>query len=150
MSETTQRNEFIDFQLKECYDLASQYEDFDTAKDLLRGKSKRLNIPNGYMPIQMDTARPETEMQTISDTIYQLSLESPSIYGASDFKDAHRINAMNDSSEKEFVLALLSLRNGTYESQRINALQHIRAALCFSPNDPRYIAMARILQEVDA
>ena len=149
MSEVNQWDNIEAFQPKECYDLAAYFEVNDASKELLRDRSKKLNLPNNYIPIQLDVTCPETEMQTISETMQQLSIESLSTNGAADFKYTHRINNLADSAEKEFVLALLSLRNGTYETQRINALNHIRVALSYSPNDPRFIALARVLQEAD-
>lgn len=135
------------FQLKECYELASQFEKLDTAKEVLREKSKKLDIPMNYSPVQTDAVYQETEMQIVSEALYQLSLEGFSASEKSTFKNAHKINSLPNSAEKEYVLALLSLRNGTNESQRLDALRHISVALSFSPNDPRFITLASVLQE---
>ena len=50
------------FQLKECYDLATQFEKLDTAKDVLRERSKKIDIPKNYVPVQADAAYEETEI----------------------------------------------------------------------------------------
>lgn len=135
------------FQLKECYELAAQFEKIDTAKEVLREKSKKLDISMNYSPVQTDAVYQETEMQIVSEALYGLSLEGFSVSEKTTFKYAHKINNLPNSAEKEFVLALLSLRNGTNETQRLDALRHISAALNFSPNDPRFNALANILQE---
>ncbi len=137
------------FQLKECYDLATQFEKHDTAKDILREKSKKIDIPKNFVPVQADASYPESEMQIISEAIYGLTLEGSATSDNSEYKYAHKINNLPSSAEKEYVLALLSLRNGTNETQRIDALRHISVALSYSPNDPRYIVLASVLQDVD-
>lgn len=137
------------FQLKECYDLATQFEKLDTAKDVLRERSKKIDIPKNYVPVQADAAYEETEMQIISEAIYGLTLEGFAASENTGFKYAHKINNLPSSAEKEFVMALLALRNGTNETQRLDALRHISVALSYSPNDPRYIALANVLQDVD-
>ena len=121
------------FLLKECYDLATQFEKLDTARDVLREKSKKIGIPKNYIPVQADATYQETDMQIVSENI--------------EFKYAYKINNLPVSAEKEYVFALLALRNGTNETQRLDALRHISVALSYSPYDPRYIALASVLQE---
>lgn len=135
------------FQLKECYELAAQFEPLDTARSVLREKSKKLDIPMNYAPVQTDAAYPETEMQIVSEAIYALTLEGFSDFGTDAFPYMHKIESLPDSGEKEFVSALVALRYGTGQTARIYALMHIQAALRFSPNDPRYLALADVLQE---
>lgn len=137
------------FQLKECYDLATQFEKLDTARDVLREKYKKIDIPKNYIPVQTDVSYQETEMQIVSEAIYWLTLEGFAASENIGFKYAHKINNLPNSAEKEYVLALLALRNGTNETQRLDALRHISVALSYSPNDPRYIALASVLQDVD-
>lgn len=137
------------FQLKECYDLAARFETLDTARAVLREKSKGIDIPQNYVPVQADVSYPETEMQIASEIIYALTLEDFAASDRTGFKYSHKMNDLADSGEKEFILALLSLRDGTNVTQRIDAMRHIRAALKHSPDDPRYITLAEILQDVD-
>ncbi len=137
------------FLFKECYDLATAFEKLDIAKDVLREKSKRVNIPSNYIPSGEDVYLPETDMKIISDAIFELSLEGFTASGNKEFKNGHRISALPDSSEKEYVLALMALRSGTSESQRLEALRHLMAALDEVPDDPRYLALANILKDVD-
>ena len=137
------------FQLKECYDLAAQFEKLDTARDVLRKKSKKIEIPRNYIPVLAGTTYVETEMQVISEAIYGLTLEDFAASESTGFKYAHKINSLPSSAEKEYLLALLALRNGKSETQRLDALRHISVALSYSPYDPRYIALAKVLQDVD-
>lgn len=137
------------FQLKECYELAAQHETNDTAKSVLREKAKKIDIPKDYVPVQTDAAYQETPMQIVSEALFELSLEGFAASENSGFKYSHRINSIPSSAEKEFILALLSLRNGTNETHRIEALGHISSALSYSPNDPRFITLARVLQDTD-
>lgn len=137
------------FQLKECYDLAAQFEKLDTARSVLRERSKKIDIPENYIPVQANASYPESEMQVVSEAIYGLTLEGFAASENTGFKYAHKIDGLPDSAEKEYVLALLSLRNGTNETQRLEALRHISVALSYSPNDPRYIALADILKDAD-
>lgn len=135
--------------LKECYDLAAQYEKLDTAREVLRDRSKKIDIPKDYVPMQEDASYQETEMQVVSEAIYELTLEGFAASENTEFQYAHKISNLPSSAEKEYVLALLALRSGANETQRLNALRHISAALGYSPNDPRYIALASVLQDVD-
>lgn len=137
------------FQLKECYDLAARFENLDTAREVLREKSKKIDIPQNYIPVQADASYQETEMQIVSEVIYGLTLEGFAASDNTGSRYAYKIDSLPGSAEKEYVLALLSLRDGTNETQRLNALRHISAALSYSPNDPRYIALASVLQDVD-
>lgn len=137
------------FQLKECYDLATEFEKLDIARDVLRERSKKIDIPENYVPLQAEISYQETEMQIVSEAIYGLTLEGFAASESSDFKYVHTINNLPNSAEKEYVMALLALRNGTNETQRLDALRHISVALSYSPNDPRYIALANVLQDID-
>lgn len=147
MADIVSRDSLEAFQLKECYELATQFETLDTAKDILRERSKNLDIPMNYAPVQTDASYQETDKQIVSEAIYGLTLEGFSASEKAGFRYAHKIDNLPSSAEKEFVLALLSLRNGTNETQRLDALRHISIALSFSPNDPRFIALASVLQE---
>lgn len=137
------------FQLKECYDLAARFEKFDTARDILREKSKRIKNSKKYVSVQKGLLDGETEMQIISEAIYELTLEG--LVGSKNtrFHCIYKIENLPNSAEKEYILALLDLRSGTDETHRLSALRHISAALSHSPNDPRYITLASILQDVD-
>lgn len=137
------------YQLKECYELAAQFEKLDTAKDILREKSKKIDIPKNYIPVQADATYEESEMQIVSEAMYSLTLEGFVASESAGFKYSHKINNLSSSADKEYLLALLALRNGTNETQRLDALRHISVALSYSPNDPRYIALADVLQNVD-
>lgn len=137
------------FQLKECYDIATQFERIDIARDVLREKLKKIDIPKNYIPVQADAPYTETEMQIISEVLYELSLEGFAASENIGFRYAYKISSLPSSAEKEYVLALLALRNGTNETQRLDAQRHISVALNYSPNDPRYIALASVLQDVD-
>lgn len=136
------------FQLKECYDLAAQFEKSNAAKNVLREKLKRLPFPKNNIPLQITVSYPETEMQILSEAVYELANESVNTAGRTAFKYTDKINALPNSAEKEYVLALLSLRSGTDVTHQLDAHKHISAALRYSPNDPRYIALSNILQGV--
>lgn len=128
---------------------ASSQQIYDSVTSSARKQCEddRQRFNMNYAPVQTDATYQETEMQIASEAIYELSLEGFSASEKAGFKQAHKIDNLPSSSEKEFILALLSLRNGTYETQRLDALRHISIALSFSPNDPRFIALANVLQE---
>lgn len=135
------------YQLKECYDLAVQFEKLDMAKDVLREKSKGINIPQGFIPVQENTTLPETEMTIVSEALQELSREGYTASGNSGFRFAYKIEALAPSAEKEYLSAIMTLREGTDETHRMKAIQHIRNALSLESEDPRYRALAQILQE---
>jgi hypothetical protein len=135
------------FQLKECYDLATLHEKDEIAKKVLMEKAKSIEIPTDYFSDKENFEYKETEMQTISDALYALSLEGNFAPTNSIFKYKNNIDNISDSGEKEYILTLLSLRKGMSETNRIEALRHISTALTFSPNDSRYITLAKVLEE---
>ena len=135
------------FQLKECYDLAVQFERLDIAKDVLRDKSRAINIPQGFIPVQQGMSLPETEMIVTSEILQELSREGYIASGNGPFYLAHKLDALPPSAEKEYYLAILSLREGTNETHRMKAMQHIGNALSIESEDPRYVVLARVLQE---
>ena len=133
--------------LKECYDLALRFEKNDLAKEVLRKKSKGLNIPMAVSPVRDAASHTESDMEILSEVMYELACESSSASGNTGFNYSYKVDSLPDSAEKEFVLTLITLRNGTDETQRLQAMRHIRAALSYSPGDPRLVALAEILQQ---
>lgn len=130
--------------LKECYEIASRIEHMPAAKEVI---VKRLNtLDDDHSGAGGDFAAEKITVQSqYSRALFELSrsAEDPSA------EERARIIAggMEASAEKEYLLALLSLTNGTSERQRIDAMRHITSALAAAPNDPRSIALAGILQE---
>ena len=135
------------FLLKECYDLAVQYEKLNTARDVLREKSKRIGLPDNYIPTPTDLSYRESDMQIISEALAELTNEGFSASGNAGSGYGYRIGSLPGSGEKEYLLALMALRSGTNETQRTEALKHLINARSFSPNDPRYKALAQVLEE---
>lgn len=137
------------FQLKECYELAQQYEHLDIARDIIREKRKRVNLPNNYVPIQPNASYTETDMQIASDVMYSLSLEGAGSSERNEFNNAHKVKNISNIAEREFLLALLALRKGTSETQRVEALRHLGIANSYSPNDIRYITLINIIRDAN-
>lgn len=148
MSETNVWNCLALFLLKECYKLAVLYTRDEMAKNVLREKAKSIDLSEDYVPAQVDAIYQESEMEILSDAMYALTLEGNMIHATSDFKYMYKIDSLPESGEKEYLKALLSLRQGMSESNRIEALGHLAAALAYTPNDPKMITLARILEEV--
>ena len=94
------------FLLKECYDLAARYESQDIVRNILREKCQRINIPDGYVPLQGNTPYQETEMQILSQAVYELTLEGYATDVNSEFQYIHKINGLPTSAEKEYLLAI--------------------------------------------
>lgn len=134
------------FLLKECYELAARVEKQDAAKRILQNRARGIDIS-----AQQDQSicAPKTPMQIVSEVMSELSLEGRSNAGYASVGSANKVEHLPDCGEKEFMLALLSLGTGTGEAQRLGALRYIRSALRYTPDDPRYIALATILQEQD-
>ena len=137
------------FQLKECYELAQQYEHLDIARDIIREKRKRVNLPNNHVPVQPNASYTETDMQIASDVMYSLSLEGAGSSERNEFKNAHKVQNISNIAEREFLLALLALRKGTSETQRVEALRHLEIANSYSPNDLRYITLINIIRDAN-
>lgn len=130
--------------LKECYTIAAQYETNSGARDILRSRGRKITIPDGYVPDGNNLTRPYSTQQAVSNVIYALTMEGTGMASDS-FSLQHELSVMPKCGDREYLLALMELRNGKSTSERLEALRHISLALSYSPNDPRYIALAEIL-----
>ncbi len=147
MKDSNKWDNIESFLLKECYTLAAQYEANSAARDILRSRGRKISIPDGYVPDGNNITLPYSTQQAVSNVIYALTMEGAAGATSGSFRSQHEISAMPNCGDKEYLLALLALRSGRSESQRLEALRHISLALSYSPNDPRYIALADILQQ---
>ena len=136
--------------LKECYELAEQFEPLDIVKSVLREKAKAIDIPDEYLSANTDVSLIESDMQIISDSIYAMTAEPLGGAASGEIGTEYRFNNLAPSGEKEYCQALMALRRGNTETQRIQALRHLVTALGYSPDDPRYIALATVLRDVDS
>lgn len=137
------------FMLKECYTLAAQYEANGEARDILRSRGRKIAIPDGYIPDGSNITLPTSTQQAVSNIIYALTMEGASDTPSDSFRSQHEISSMPNCGDKEYLLAIMALRNGRSETQRLEALRHVSLALSYSPNDPRYITLAEILQQIN-
>ena len=108
-----------------------------------------MNLPNNYVPVQPNASYTETDMQIASDVMYSLSLEGAGSSERNEFKNAHKVQNISNIAEREFLLALLALRKGTSETQRVEALRHLEIANSYSPNDLRYITLINIIRDAN-
>lgn len=108
-----------------------------------------MNLPNNYVPIQPNASYTETDMQIASDVMYSLSLEGAGSSERNEFNNAHKVKNISNIAEREFLLALLALRKGTSETQRVEALRHLEIANSYSPNDIRYITLINIIRDAN-
>lgn len=107
--------------LKECYELATYYETDVSVLSILQEKIKGL---------EDSLDRPLYQNKNTIET----------------FQYEHKASL---NSEKEYQLAVLALRKGTTETQRVEALRHLKIAISQSLNDPRIVTLAKILTEID-
>lgn len=132
--------------LNECYGLASRFEKLDTARAILEEKKKRVEFPDIPM-VSRERDHRESEMEAFSDILQVFLQEAYADSNNSGENSFLRVQELPESAEKEFLLALLSLKSGNEEAQRLKAIQHISAALDRAPEDPRYLALASVLQQ---
>ena len=132
--------------LKECYDLAARFEKIDNARDIIREKLKKVSLYTDGTPMTTAAVVSGSGMDVISEIMYKMSLEGTGGSGKNDNGYAYKLERLPYSGEKEFLLALLALRDGTDETHRKSALLHIYEALKESNEDPRYVALAAALQ----
>lgn len=136
------------FKLKECYEFAARFEKLDAARKLLREKSKNIDVSDYLMDSQNDGSYEKTVMQVISEAIHSLSRENldDRIYGDSEY--SKKIDNLPDSPEKEYMKAIMTLKHDANRIQDNYALNLISSAIDGDPTDPRYIALANVLQEL--
>lgn len=149
MKDSNKWDNLESFLLKECYTLAAQYEANGTARDILRSRGRKISIPDGYIPDGSNITLPTSTQQAVSNIIYALTMEGTAGTTSESFSAQHEISSMPNCGDKEYLLAILALRNGRSETQRLEALRHVSLALSYSPNDPRYITLAEILQQIN-
>lgn len=149
MKDSNKWDNMESFLLKECYTLAAQYESNAAARDILRSRGRKISIPDGYIPDGSNITLPNSTQQAVSNVIYALTMEGAAGTASDSFREQHEISAMPNCGDKEYLLAILALRNGRNETQRLEAMRHVSLALSYSPNDPRYITLAEILQQIN-
>ncbi len=149
MKDSNKWDNIESFLLKECYTLAAQYEANSAARDILRSRGRKISIPDGYIPDGSNITLPTSTQQAVSNIIYALTMEGTAGTTSDSFRAQHEIFTMPNCGDKEYLLAIMALRNGRRETQRLEALRHVSLALSYSPNDPRYITLAEILQQID-
>lgn len=126
--------------LKECYTLAAEYEPVSAARDILHSRGRKIAVTEEQAPSSNNAGSMVSDQTVMSE-----ALRGGSGYGRLELRRSS--SRMSFCGDREFLLAILELNDGRGEYARIHALEHISAALTYSPNDPRYIALAEILQQ---
>ena len=114
---------------------------------VLREKSKNIKLLDGITPQDASLNSSKSYMQSVSEVMHQLSIEGLGSATGNDFPLSHVVSSIPDCAEKNYILALLELRKGTNETQRLSALQYLSSALSEEPNDPRFRTLAQILRD---
>lgn len=131
--------------LEECYSLSINYIDDDTAKMLIRDRlnnSRKLKQCNQYQN------KPNSIQETFTSALLALSEESISNLTLDVFSKQSNVNDMEECAEKNYLLALLTLRSGMDDEGRIEATKYLEKAHNQSPNDPRIRTLELILQSI--
>ena len=92
--------------------------------------------------------KPFSEEEMFGDILLALSEETIGGVISSVFSKQAEVNAMPESAEKNYILALLALRSGMNDEGRIAAIDYLIKAHEDSPNDPRIRTLMLILQSV--
>ena len=138
--------------VKECYELAIQFEPSDQVKTLLVERKEKISTPSDYIPMQStNPSARESEMSVISQIMSDFSLDKVgTIQAPSEQPNVYRINNMSsNSAEAQYVQAMLAINRNSNESGRNSARSSIINAIKLAGYDPRYKTFAMILQEAD-
>lgn len=149
MKDPNKRDNIDPLLLKECYTLAAQHEANNAARSILHSRGRKVSVPVDYIPDESSTTPPATLQQAVSNIIYSLTTEETAGATSNSLATQVEVSLLPECGDKEYLLAIMALRNGRSETQRVDALRHISLALSYSPNDPRYIILADILQQVN-
>lgn len=131
--------------LEECHSLAARYETNAAAREILYARARKISFSPGYTPDADGIAPPDSIQQTAANVLYALTMDGDPASGAMLGQAEQELSSLEDCGEKEYLLALLALRRGRSETQRLEALRHIREAQQYSNSDPRYLALVDIL-----
>lgn len=140
-------DEMCDFLIKECYEIAERFETMEIPKMILREKSKNIKLLEGIIPQDDSLCSSKSYMQSVSEVMYELSMEGLGGETKKDFPLSHVVSSIPECAEKNYILALLELRRGTNEMHRLSVLQYLSRALSEEPNDPRFRALTQILRD---
>lgn len=135
------------FLLKECYMFAAQYESNNAARDILYARGRKIVVPDRSVLDENHITIPYSTQRAVSNVFHALTKEGTPGKISAEFGLQDEISSMPNCGDKEYLLAILALRNGRGKAEQIEALRHIGAALSYSPNDPRYFTMAKVLQQ---
>jgi hypothetical protein len=132
--------------LKECYSLAAEYEESDIVRNIL--KNKKSQLLDGQNDLEQIIPSDLFDAVSVSRIFEKLS--QPNGLDNDTYKASLGFLMLEpESAEKEYLTALLNLSTGTDEKHRLEAWKHINSAWLAEPNDPRYIALIKVLQEID-
>ena len=131
--------------LKECYLLSEKNVKSEVAKDLIHSRlvsSEKIKSKN---PID---EKPFSNEEIFNNVLLALSDEAIDSTSNDVFPKLAEVNAMMESAEKNYILALLALRSGMNDKGRIAAIDYLIKAHDDSPNDPRIRTLMLILQSL--
>ncbi|MCL2672278.1 MAG: hypothetical protein FWF10_09640 [Clostridiales bacterium] len=133
--------------LRECYELAANTADSAEARNLAHQRLHNLRrFGEGFPDTGLtDTGKStQTSLSVIRET---LSLEDERGSLNTPFPRQAEINALPESAEKLYLLALLSLRGDNGAQGCANALQYLEGALSLEPANIIYRTLAAALHE---
>lgn len=131
--------------LKECYELAARYEERVQEREILKKKASQLEVSTDGGRNSVVRMRTEVEglYKLMCDISNDLETRNISTFFLSE------MGKIPNSADKEYLLALFYLRGVIDRNSRLEALRHISVAIEYDSNDPRYIALAKLLQELE-
>ena len=133
--------------LKECYELIIDSADSNEVRALAKQRFDNLTaIGDGFFDIDL-TDTGNTVQSSISLIREALSIEEDNAPLNSGFSRQSEINALPESSEKQYVFALLSLRSNTGNFGCLNALRYLENAISQEPANIVYRTLAETIHD---
>ena len=131
--------------LEECYSISEQNVSSEIAKDLIHSRLVKSKTTTQNNPI---AEKPFSNEEVFGDALLALSNETINEVSGNVFSKQADVNAMQESAEKNYLLALLALRSGMNDEGKVSAIEYLLKAHNDSPNDPRIRTLMLILQSL--
>ena len=133
--------------LKECYESILLSADSDEVRSLTKQRLDNLNKIGRGLQDTGTTDTGNTVQSSLSAIREALSVEDVSVPINSGFPRQSEINALPESPEKQYLLALLSLRGNTGNQGCVNALRYLESAINQDPANIVYRTLAEAIHD---
>lgn len=143
--ETSQNIAWTYTRLKECYELMDSSAQSIEVRTLSRKRLSNLHEIGAGLPEEDTFSSIDSVQSSLSLIRTALASEDVKTSTSASFSQQTKINSLPESSEKNYLLALLALRGDTGNQGCLNALRFLERAIGEEPSNIIYRTLAEAI-----